>query len=244
MRFLIIISCFINCCANAQQNTLKISHLTGDFYVFTTWRPFKGVPVSSHGLYFITEKGAVMIDTPWDTTKFQPLLDSIKLKHNKKVILCIATHSHEDRTGGLEFLKQKGVKTFTSKHTDEICKEKGEKRSEFTFLKDTTFKIDRHQLQTFYAGEGHTKDNLVIWFPKEKILYGGCLIKSTEAIDLGNLTDANVKAWPETLKKIKQKFPKPNYIITGHQDWSSAESINHTLKLLEKRAAPVLRTKY
>lgn len=33
-----------------------------------------------------------MFDTPWDTTQFQPLLDSIKFKHNMNVLMCIATH--------------------------------------------------------------------------------------------------------------------------------------------------------
>ncbi|MDZ7897470.1 MAG: hypothetical protein U5N85_05505 [Arcicella sp.] len=68
----------------------------------------------------MTDKGVVLFDSPWDTSPFQPLLDSIKLKHNKNVVINIATHSHEDRTSGLDFYKQKGIKTFTTKLTDEI----------------------------------------------------------------------------------------------------------------------------
>src|SRR6187399_32339 len=98
-------------------SSLKISHLTGNFYVFTTYRTFKGNPFPSNGMYAITDSGIVMIDTPWDTTQFQPLLDSIQSRHKKKVILCIATHSHEDRTGGLEYYSQHGIKTFTTRQT-------------------------------------------------------------------------------------------------------------------------------
>ena len=44
---------------------------------------------------------------------------------------------------------------------------------------------------THLTGEGHTKDNIVIWFDIEKILYCGCFVKSTESIELGNIVDAN-----------------------------------------------------
>ena len=92
--------------------------------------------------------------------------------------------------------------------------------------------MGQYSFQTYYAGAGHTPDNIVIWFPKNKILYGGCLVKSTDAVDLGNLSDADPKQWPSTIKKIKKKFGKPNYVIPGHQDWSDNTSLDHTLKLL------------
>lgn len=101
-----------------NDNKLKITHLVGDFYVFTTFRDFKGTPFPSNGLYVVTNDGVVLIDTPWDTTQFQVLLDSIKIKHNKNVVMCIATHSHEDRTGGLEYYHQQGIKTYTTVQTD------------------------------------------------------------------------------------------------------------------------------
>jgi len=39
--------------------------------------------------------------------QFQPLLDNIAIKHKMKAIFCIATHSREDRTAGLEYFKNK-----------------------------------------------------------------------------------------------------------------------------------------
>jgi metallo-beta-lactamase class B len=230
---ILIVGVYFSIFGQTANESLKISHLTGDYYVFTTYRTFKGKPMSSNGMYLVTDNGVVMIDTPWDTTQFQSLLDSIEIKHKKKVVLCIATHSHEDRTAGLEFLRQKGIKTYASKQTYEICKENSEKIPEYYFVKDTTFKVGQYSFQTFYGGEGHTKDNIVIWFSKNQILYGGCVIKSTEATDLGWVGDSNLKAWPITLNNIKRKFPSPKFIITGHQDWRNIKSLDHTLDLLE-----------
>jgi metallo-beta-lactamase class B len=213
---------------------LLISPLTGDFYVYTTYGSYKGDPVPSNSMYLVTSQGVVLFDTPWDSTQFQPLMDSIKARHHKDIVLCISTHFHEDRTAGLEFYRQKGIKTFTTKQTDELSKAKNEKRAEFLLYTDTVFRVGQHTFQTFYGGQGHSPDNIVIWFDKEKILYGGCLVKSTEAKDLGNLSDANVQAWTTTIKNIQKKFGDPSYIIPGHLDWHSNESLTHTLFLIQQ----------
>jgi hypothetical protein len=71
---------------------LKITRLTCEFYVFTTFNSYKGSLVAANGMYLVMNDGVVLFDTPWDTTQFQPLLDSIKSRHHKNVVLCIATH--------------------------------------------------------------------------------------------------------------------------------------------------------
>jgi glyoxylase-like metal-dependent hydrolase (beta-lactamase superfamily II) len=220
--------------AKVAAPKLTITRIIGNFYVFTTYKNYKGTLFPANGMYVITSQGAVLIDTPWDTTQLQPLLDSISNKHNTNAVLCIATHSHEDRTGGLEFLRKKGVKTFTSLRTDSICKLKNEKRAEFQFNKDTTFTVGQYTFQTFYAGEGHTPDNIVVWCEQKKILYGGCLVKSTESPDLGNIADANIQLWESTIKTLQAKYNNADYIITGHQDWRSKQSLDHTIQLLQQ----------
>lgn len=217
-----------------EQKPLEISHLTGDYYIFTTYNSYKGKLIPANALYLVTTEGVVLFDSPWDSTQFQPLLDSIEARHHKKAVMCIATHSHGDRTGGLEFYKDKGLRTYTSALTDQLCIEHHEKRAEYHFKNDTVFTVGNYSFRTCYAGEGHTKDNIVIWFDQDKILYGGCLVKSTEATDLGFTGEANMQEWPATIRKIKKKFGRPKYVIPGHQGWSNPASLEHTLKLLEE----------
>jgi len=228
--FLTILS---NSFGQSKNSPLQISHLTGDFYVYKTFHDYKGTLISANAMYLVTDKGVVLFDAPWDKTQFQPLLDSIKAKHNKNVIMCFATHSHEDRAGGLEFYGKKGIKTYTIKLTDEILKKNNEKRAKFVIPNDTIFTVGKYKFEVFYPGKGHAPDNIVVWFNKEKVLYGGCFIKSTEAKDLGYLGDADVKEWGKSIKKVQSKFKSPKYIITGHDDWSDLRSLNHTLKLVQ-----------
>jgi metallo-beta-lactamase class B len=185
-------------------------------------------------MYLLTNKGVVMFDSPWDSTQFQPLLDSISVRHNKRVVLCIATHFHEDRTGGLEYYRQQGIKTYTTRQTDELSRKRGMKRAEFLIDNDTVFTIGQYFFQTYFPGQGHAPDNIVIWFEKERVLYGGCLIKSVEDSNLGNLSDANVTAYSATIKNVLEKCKKPAYIITGHNDWTNTRSLKHTLKMAQK----------
>lgn len=221
------------CKAQQQEPALKITQLQPNVYVYTTSKIYGGSPFPSNGLYVITSKGAIVIDSPWDTTQFQPLLDSIWLKHHKKVLLAIATHSHADRTAALDFFRSKGIRTYTTRLTDSISRAKHEPLAEYLIEKDTTFRTGKVSFRVYYPGEGHTKDNIVVWFPDYKVLYGGCLVKSTEAGNLGNIEEASLEKYPATIRNLQHHFPNARYIIPGHQGWSDPSSLEHTLKMLQ-----------
>lgn len=232
-----IVSMMLATTMQAQEKKLVISHLAGDLYVYTTYKVLGGKPFPSNSMYMVTRRGVIMIDTPWDLEQVQPLLDSIKAKHNKEVVMCVVTHYHDDRCGGLDILKAKGVKTYSTAQTMQLATEKKEKVAQYHFTGDTTFQLAGMQFTTYYPGEGHTKDNIVIWFPKEKALFGGCLFKSTEVPDLGNVADANVARWPTAIRNVMEKFPEARFVIPGHYGWSKPQALTHTLQLLEVKLA-------
>jgi metallo-beta-lactamase class B len=219
--------------AQTADSSLQITHLTGDFYIYTTYNLYKGEQIPANGMYLVTTNGVVLFDTPWDTAQFQPLLDSIRARHHQQVQLCIATHFHDDRTAGLAYYRQQGIKTYTTRRTDSLSQQKNHKRAQFLLAKDTTFHIGQYTFDTYYPGPGHTADNIVLWFPKEKILYGACLIKSVEDEDLGYLGDANKTAYAATMRNVQQKCRHPRYVIVGHGDWSSTRSVAHTRAMAE-----------
>ena len=238
MRLIILTITFIfsltNIFGQTNEAKLKISHLTGDFYIYTTYNTYEGSQIPANGMYLLTNNGVVLFDTPWDTTQFQPLLDSIKLRHNKNVTMCIATHWHSDRTEGLEYYKNKRIKTYTTSLTDELSKKNNKKRAEYLIEKDTIFNVGQYTFETYYPGQGHTADNIVIWFDNEKILYGGCLIKGADAENLGYLGDANETEYYATLKNVEKKFIIPKYIIISHSEWDNINSLKHSIKLAKK----------
>lgn len=232
--FLLILTFFSSNLIGQTNAGLMITRLTGEFYIYTTYKLFNGSPYPANGMYVVTNDGVVLIDSPWDRNQLEPLLDSIRIKHKKEVVMAIATHSHADRTGCLDLLNAKGIRTYTSKKTDNISKINGENRASHLFEKDTIFKFGQYAFKAFYPGKGHTADNIVVWFENERILYGGCFVKSPEAGDLGNLADADVAAWKGSMQKTIKQFPNPQYIIPGHQSWKSKKSLQYTLQLIKE----------
>ncbi len=231
---IVLICSFTDIFGQLEKTKLKITPLTGDFYIYTTYNVYEGNYIPAHGMYLLTENGAVLFDTPWDTTQFQPLLDSIKLKHNKIVTICIATHWHSDRTEGIEYYKKQRIKTYTTTLTDKFSRENNKKRATFLMTKDTVFNVGKYSFEVYYPGEGHTADNIIVWFDKEKILYGGCLIKGADAENLGYLGDANVTEYETTLRKVQIKCPNPKYIIVSHHDWTNLNSLKRSIKLAKR----------
>ncbi|MEO5581244.1 MAG: subclass B1 metallo-beta-lactamase [Saprospiraceae bacterium] len=230
----LLITLFLSFYSYSQvQSKLKISKLLDRFYIYTTYGdPGDGSTYPSNGMYVITPKGVVLIDTPWDTTQFQPLLDSIYLRHHQKVAFCISTHFHSDRTAGLDYFRTQGIKTYSSKQTYDLCNERHEKLAQYYFTSDTVFKLCNKQLETYYPGPGHAPDNIVIWFKDAQVLYGGCFVKSTETNSPGNLGDANLNEWKISLNKVVKKYPSANYVIPGHLGWDQ-NGLLHTLEIVE-----------
>ncbi|MEP7320925.1 MAG: subclass B1 metallo-beta-lactamase [Saprospiraceae bacterium] len=230
---LLIVSNISSYVYSQVPSKLKITSLRDGFYIYTTYGdPGDGSSYPSNGMYVITTKGVVLIDTPWDTTQFQPLLDSIYLRHHQKAVLCISTHFHSDRTAGLDYFRSQGIKTYSSKQTYELCNKRHEKQSQYYFTIDTLFELGNKQFETYYPGPGHAPDNILIWFKAAKVLYGGCFIKSTETNSPGNLGDANLNEWKISLNKVAKKYPRANYVIPGHLGWDH-NGILHTLEIIE-----------
>lgn len=215
-----------------ELSALKFTHLTDNFYLYISYGRYNGQAYPANAMYMVTQNGIVLFDTPWDSSYYQPLLDSLWRRHHKKVIMCVSTHFHTDRTGGLKYYAGKGIKTYTTRQTDSLCILHHDNRAKFLISKDTTFHIGKNTFQTYYPGPGHTADNIVLWFPDQSILYGGCLIKSVQDKSLGNLEDANVNEWANSLHRLQQKFPHPAYVIVGHNDWTNMHSIDHTLDMI------------
>jgi glyoxylase-like metal-dependent hydrolase (beta-lactamase superfamily II) len=125
------------------------------------------------------------------------------------------------------------VKTYSSAQTKEWCKKEKHPQAQYTFMRDTVFTIGGMQVHTYYPGAGHTKDNIVVWFPQAKVLYGGCFIKSRETDDIGNLSHADPQAWTGSLRRLMRKYPGVHYVVPGHQAYGNAGLLQHTLDIVE-----------
>lgn len=233
-----IISMLLSPLTNAQDTQVRDfviePQIKPNFYIYKTFGVFGGKEYSTNAVYLVTKKGVVLFDVPWQKTQYQSLLDTIQKRHNLPVIAVFATHSHEDRAGDLSFYNNKGIKTYATAKTNELLKKDGKATSTELIKTGKPYRIGGEEFVVDFLGEGHTADNVVVWFPKYKILDGGCLVKSKSAVDLGYTGEANVAQWPQTMTKLKNKYSQATLIIPGHDEWKGGGHVEHTLDLLNK----------
>jgi metallo-beta-lactamase class B len=209
--------------------------------VHVTYGEYQKNFIPSNGLIIRTDEGVVLVDTGWDTKdntdNTRQLLNWIADSLQQPVRLCIVTHAHEDRVGGISELRKAGIRVISTPLTAQKSVKLGYEAPEGILPADTTFTIGNVPIRCFFPGEGHTSDNIVVWLPKQQILHGGCFVKSVAAFGMGNIADANLNEWAASIRKVMAQFGSARVVVPGHEEWGNTKSLEHTLRLLEKQAA-------
>ena len=246
MRILALLSLFILLYGPAQAQTsqkpkLTVTPLNDRVYVHTTYGQYQKSFVASNGLIIKTNEGVVLVDTGWDsegdTDNTQQLLQWVTDSLRQPVRLCIVTHAHEDRVGGIQALRKAGVRVVSTPLTAKKSVKLGYEAPEGILSNDTTFTIGQEPIRCYFPGEGHTSDNIVVWLPNQQILHGGCFVKSVAAFGMGNIADANLNEWASSMRRLIGQFGTAKVVVPGHEEWGDTKALEHTLRLLEKHAA-------
>ncbi len=188
--------------------------------------------VSCNGMIVFDKNEALVFDTPSTNEDSEELLTFLTHKLKLKVKGVVATHFHIDCLGGLEAFHKYGIASYASKKTIASAKAVNYPLPQKPFSEKLTLSVGDKKTYTEYFGEGHTRDNVIAWFPNDKIIFGGCLIKELGATK-GNLADANTIAWSETVQKIKLRHPDIKIIIPGHGETGGISLLDYTIRLFK-----------
>ena len=195
-----------------------------------------GSPYPANGTLLVKGDHSVLVDTGWTSGQAETLYSFAKDTLHKPITKAIVTHWHADRAGGVDVMRAHGVDVLALELTgEELAKRKRPvpnkllKRAQFPYR-------DADGVELFYPGEGHSADNIVVYFPEQKVLDGGCFLKSSNSTGLGNLSDANLKEWPKSLEKLAKRYPQAKIVIPGHGP-AEGDAIGVTRKLLAAKAA-------
>jgi metallo-beta-lactamase class B len=148
----------------------------------------------------------------------------------------ISTHSHEDRTGGVSALRKRGIPTGALQLTVELARAAGKSAPDALFASGAF--ADPRGFEAFFPGAGHAPDTIVVWFPKQRVLFGGCLIKAAESTDLGFVGDADLGHWPAAIEAVRARYPGATVVVPGHGEPSTVRALERTLELLKARPKP------
>ncbi len=217
------------------DNDIQLIRLKDSIYVHVTWHELENYGrFSSNGLIVIKGGKALMIDTPMDNDKTERLVRYLKDSLYVDLSVLIIGHFHGDCMGGLEYLQSIGIESIANSLTIDKCQEIGLPIPSKPFTDFYTFDFYEEQINCRFFGAGHSFDNITVWIPDKKILFGGCLVKSLNSQGLGNLSDAVVADWDLTIKKLMDTYCDIEIVIPGHGDFGGIDLLTHTIELVEK----------
>jgi metallo-beta-lactamase class B len=228
-----------------EAKTLSLKHFKGPIYIAED-QFYEG----ENSVVYIGDQFVTVIGATWTPETAKLLADEIKKVTDKPIKEIVNTNWHHDRAGGNAFFRSIGSKIYATRKTvdfmklgwDEMTAIKRKDWATFPELpmtipdqiQNSNFTLQNGHIRAFYLGPSHTEDGIFVYFPYEKTLYGGCILKEK----LGYLGSSNIAEYPKTLQKLKALHLDMDTVISGH--WSpihGPELIDQYLALLEKHAS-------
>lgn len=218
----------------SEDGTVVLTRIKKDVWVHTTYTEISGNKIGANGLVLNTSKGIVLVDATWDDTLAKQLLDMIKKEFKKPVKLAIITHHKYDRIGGIQTLLDQKIKTISTPETARLAKEFNYPMPDPSLdSMASTLKVGNMKIETYFPGEAHTSDNMTIWLPKYNLLFGD-MIFALEQKNSGIIDEANMEAWPNTMKNLMYVYKDAKIVIPGHKNWGDFSLLPHTLEIVQK----------
>ncbi|MDA3616253.1 subclass B1 metallo-beta-lactamase [Polluticaenibacter yanchengensis] len=208
----------------------KISENAFRHTSFLQTNDFGNVPCN--GLIVRNGNEAIVFDTPTNDTGSYQLIKWMKDSLHLKINAIIPSHFHNDCLGGLKAFHEQNIPSYAYSETIELAKENTLTVPQNSFTDSLILKVGNEHIIAKFFGEGHTKDNIIGYFPAENIMFGGCLIKELDA-NKGYLGDANVKEWSATVEKVKKEYPNASIIVPGHGEHGGKKLLDYTIQLFK-----------
>ncbi|MCB0628307.1 MAG: subclass B1 metallo-beta-lactamase [Saprospiraceae bacterium] len=214
------------------NDDLQLIPIMEGMYIHLSWTEVTGFGrVGSNGILYIRNGEALMVDTPMEEAQTIALSDYVRDNLQARISLVVPGHFHDDCLAGIPYLHSIGARSVANKRTKAICKAKGLVIPQRTFNKRKQLNFQGQKVGLHYFGPGHAPDNIVVWFPAERVLFGGCLIRSADFKGLGNTADAVVEEWAGTVRKVREAFPAVRFVVPGHGQPGEAALLDHTIEL-------------
>ncbi|GEM_PF-350527 len=203
------------------------------------------------------DSSLVLVHTPYTPEATRRLLTWMAARFGERRLVAVNGHFHPDAAGGNEALIKAGAEVWGSDHTVRLLVERQGKIRDMMVksLKDdpaaaekfrnleipppnhvfqeasgTKLRFGNETVEIIYPGPAHSPDNVAVWFPHLKILFGGCAILAGDRV--GNRSDADLARWPEAIRRLQTMGAE--LVVPGHGSRTDPDLLEHTLKVLRK----------
>ena len=189
--------------------------------------------VPCNGLIIAGDRGPTIVDTGNTREQGEILLQIAARVAGAPAAQAIATHFHEDRTGGVEAMRAAGVPVYAHPYSVGLAQAYGfPAPAPVRGLEKEAVTLGPVEL--FYPGAGHTRDNITVWHAESGVLFGGCLLRATTDNQIGSLSDADINAYPASIARLIARYPQRRITIPGHGS-AAGDALDWTRQLLAAR---------
>lgn len=188
--------------------------------------------VPCNGVLVRNTNEVIVFDTPSNDKSAEQLIKWVKETLHCQINAIIPTHFHDDCLGGLKAFHDNNIPSYANFKTIELAKENKYTVPQNGFKDSLELQVGNEKITAKYFGEGHTKDNVVGYFPSENVMFGGCLVKELKA-SKGYLGDANLSEWSNTVEKVKNSYPNVKIVVPGHGTHGNQKLLDYTIHLFK-----------
>lgn len=215
---------------------VEVTALANGVWLHTSFYTYPGgARVPSNGLLVRDGDRLLLIDTAWGERPTEQLLDWVEVHLGLPITTAVITHSHHDRIGGGAALERRGIEILAHPLTRRFAAEHGQPiPGAIEALDAAGGRAALGPVELFYPGPAHTRDNLMVWLPGPRILFGGCAVRAAEATSAGNVTHADTEAWPRAMERALARYGSADRVVPGHGAVGGPELLRHTRSLFDR----------
>jgi len=211
---------------------IEIIKISDHAYVHITYIQSPQYGRSGSNGFILTDNGkALLFDTPMTEDLTRDLITWIRDSLKAEITGFVPNHWHNDCMGGLEYLHCIGIESYAFDLTREIAKSENLPIPGHGFTDSLILQLDHLEAVCKYHGPAHSMDNIVVWVPSEKILFGGCMVRALGTQGLGNTADGDIREYSNTIRKIMEEYDDARIVIPGHGQFGGMELVKHTFEL-------------
>lgn len=216
---------------------VEIREVRSGVWVHTSYYTYPGgTRFPANGLIVREGNGLLLVDTAWGEVLTLTLLNQIEAEIHLPVRRAVVSHVHGDRIAGADVLEARGIEVYALPLTQQRAIGEGMPVPDHTLagLDRPGTSVQFGSVELFYPGPGHAPDNLLVWVPSQRVLFGGCAVRAAASDSLGGVADADMTAWPEAIRQARDRYAKAEVVVPGHGEAGGAELLDHTLALLKQ----------
>ena len=203
---------------------------------------------ASNSGVIIGEKGVLVVDTRVSAKEAEQLIQQINTITQKPILYAVNTHFHFDHSLGNCAFKKKGALILSHEKgrlataslgdkifeiikpmgmTEELLEGTTLSYPEITFSSQMRIDLGGVEVELIYLAPGHSPDNILVYVPKDKVLFAGDILFSDFHAYMGT---ADLEGWQKNLDHIMAM--DASYIVPGHGPVSGKKEIQAQMEYL------------